>query len=165
MNIKINDNNDHFKFRVAGLIIHNDKFLTCQIMHNGAYALPGGHSEINEKTIDTIKREIKEEVGIDVEVVKLKSVIENFFTRKNGDKYHELCFVYELKPIDHLPQEKTIDWNIIETDEDGEKLLEFKWIDISDFNGLNVKPVAIRQILDNPNFQHFIVDEDTVTRI
>ena len=87
MNIKINENNNNFKFRVAGLIINDNKFLTCQIMKKGFYCLPGGHSQVNENTIETIKREIKEETGLNTEVVKLKAVIENFFTRPNNTNY------------------------------------------------------------------------------
>jgi len=33
------------------------------------YTLPGGHIEVGESMADAVRREVKEEVGLDVEVV------------------------------------------------------------------------------------------------
>ena len=34
------------------------------------YAIPGGHVELGEKPEDTVKRELKEELNIDIEVIR-----------------------------------------------------------------------------------------------
>ena len=53
--------------RVKGLIINSDNKIL--IAHNNnTYQFPGGHLEENENMDECIKREIKEETGIDVNI-------------------------------------------------------------------------------------------------
>ena len=47
------------------LLVRSDKWL------GGKYSVPGGHVEIYERIEDAVKREVKEEVGLDVEVKDL----------------------------------------------------------------------------------------------
>ena len=56
----------------------------------------GGHVEFGERGEETIRREMKEELGCDAHDVKFVSVIENLFTY-NGKKGHEIILVYEGK--------------------------------------------------------------------
>ena len=55
--------------RAAGVIIHNGKIL----LHKGEtanhYALLGGHVRIGENSQDTVKREIQEELGKEIEII------------------------------------------------------------------------------------------------
>jgi len=56
---------------VNGIIIKNNKFLTVKRgvePWQGMYGLPGGHVEDNEEKVEALKREIKEEIGLEVEV-------------------------------------------------------------------------------------------------
>ncbi len=41
------------------------------------YVLPGGGQEVNELLIDTVKREVMEELGINIESETLLFIIEN----------------------------------------------------------------------------------------
>ena len=56
----------------------------------------GGRVEIGENSENTIKREIKEELGKDIEITGYLGTIENFFEMK-GNKYHEIMFVYKIE--------------------------------------------------------------------
>lgn len=58
------------------------------------YRLPGGHVEFDELSIDTARREIKEELNADLSDMKLLGVLENRFTY-HDKKGHEIIFVYE----------------------------------------------------------------------
>ncbi len=55
--------------RVKGLIL-NSKGKILLAHNNNTYQFPGGHKEDDESMDDCIKREIKEETGIDLEVVE-----------------------------------------------------------------------------------------------
>lgn len=55
---------------------------------------PGGGIEFGEKSLDTIHREIKEEIGATIRNEKLLAVIENVFTY-NGTQGHEITFLYK----------------------------------------------------------------------
>ena len=60
--------------RAAGVIIHNNKILTHKNINKDHYCLPGGRVEIGESSKETIKREIKEELGKDMEYIWLHEV-------------------------------------------------------------------------------------------
>lgn len=54
----------------------------------------GGTVEFGESTIDTLKREIDEEIGERIVNEKIFQVLENMFTYE-GQKGHEIVFVYK----------------------------------------------------------------------
>ena len=85
--ININISGKTFNARASILIFNSldNKFLVQKRIGDSFWALPGGKVQIMEKTKDTIKREIKEEIGLDLIDVKMLSVLENFFTFKNED--------------------------------------------------------------------------------
>ena len=57
----------------CGALIFNDKnevFLMRSHKWKDKYALPGGHIEYGEKAEDAVKREVKEETNLDVDVLE-----------------------------------------------------------------------------------------------
>ena len=66
-------NNDNLKFsdvtsksvRIKVLLINNGKLLIGN--EDGCFMFIGGHQEDNEELIDTLKREVKEETGIELD--------------------------------------------------------------------------------------------------
>lgn len=153
--IKIKTDNFNFKYRVNGLIIKDNKLLTVQIMKNGFYCLPGGHVSLGENTKDAIIREIKEEVGCDVEIEKLLAVVENFF-ESNGKKTHELSFYYILKDLSNI---KIEDFNKQEIEDGKITDLDFKWVSLDMINKEKFKPDFLKNKLNIKNFDfiHYIV--------
>ena len=61
--------------RAGGILIENDKVLLIHRIKEidgktrEYYVIPGGGIEVGETIDDTIKREVKEEIGIDVEII------------------------------------------------------------------------------------------------
>ena len=99
MDITIDVDDYKLNVRAAGVIIHNGKILVHRNINSDHYALIGGRVEIGENSTDTIKREIKEELGKDIEITGYISTIENFFELKDL-KYHEIMFVYKAEFCD-----------------------------------------------------------------
>lgn len=60
------------------------------------YRLPGGGIDFLEKAEDTLKREFKEENGIDVFIEKQLGVVENIF-EFNEKKGHEIAIVFQAR--------------------------------------------------------------------
>lgn len=60
------------RIRVAGILIQNNSIALMHRIKNGReyYVIPGGGVEENETNEEATIREIKEEVGIDVKVIK-----------------------------------------------------------------------------------------------
>lgn len=82
--------------RAAGVIIHNGKVLLHKKKSSDHCALLGGHVKIGENSQDTVKREMKEELGKEIEIIGYISTVENFF-ELDGLKYHEIMFVHKAE--------------------------------------------------------------------
>lgn len=86
---------------VVGIILKNNKFLVEKRKFNekidpGIVCLPGGHVESNETKEEALKREMKEELNIDVK--KLKFLKKDFWIASNGERqntYYYLILNYE----------------------------------------------------------------------
>lgn len=53
---------------------------------------------LNETSKEAIKREIMEEIGMQIKNPTLCSVVENLYTT-NTEKVHEICFIYIIDTI------------------------------------------------------------------
>jgi nucleoside triphosphatase len=56
--------------------------------------VPGGHVEMGERLVDALKREVKEEVGLDVFDVKLLMIQESIYAREFWRRRHFIFFDY-----------------------------------------------------------------------
>lgn len=156
MDIKITTNDLSFKVRVAGALIKDGKLLTVKVADNPFYCLPGGHAHIGETLQDAMRREFKEEVGIDCSSCKLITFVENFFVNAKGKKIHELSYFYLLDGDIEIK-----DYSYVEHDEDKLVNLEFKWIDLDKLQNYNFKPKELIEQLQDKDYEykHLIIKE------
>jgi len=90
---------------VVGIVLKDDKFLVerrepDEEVDPGIVCLPGGHVKTGESMEEALKREMREELGI--EVKGLKFICENFYVASNGERQNAYCFLvteYEGKPV------------------------------------------------------------------
>jgi len=90
---------------VVGIILNGNKFLVerrrlDEKIDPGIVCLPGGHVKTNESKEEALKRELREELGI--EVKGLKFIRKNFYIASNGERQNAYCFLvtgYEGKPV------------------------------------------------------------------
>lgn len=93
MTIKLNDG--YFNYRVAAVIIHNGKLLVMYNKECDTYYLPGGRVQLHESSTAAIKRELKEELFIDINNFRPLWLNECFFIEESvNEKFHELCIYY-----------------------------------------------------------------------
>jgi 8-oxo-dGTP pyrophosphatase MutT (NUDIX family) len=59
-------------FTASALVIDNNKVLLVQHRKLGTWLYPGGHIEENETPEQTVIREVKEETGLDIEIIGSK---------------------------------------------------------------------------------------------
>jgi len=152
---------DHnkFNFRVAGIAIHNNRILLHTTEKDDFWNLPGGRVEFNESTDQTIIREIKEELDIEVQINKLLFVNEDFFDYENKH-YHEIGFYYLIDfPDGHEVIEKEGEFKGIE---DNGRLI-FRWFSLDELKDMNVYPEILKteliKLKDQDKIQHFIVHQ------
>jgi len=74
---------------------------------DGKWEFPGGRIDYGESPEDTVKRECLEEIGCEIEIMKLiPSVRSTIWPRSDGDSQHVLVFCYETKLISGTPSPK-----------------------------------------------------------
>lgn len=74
------DQGDHrFNFRAVGVAVYHDKVLLHQAEGDSFWSLPGGRVEFGEAAEQTLLREMREELDVEVEIVRLLWLVENFF--------------------------------------------------------------------------------------
>ncbi|NOZ27681.1 MAG: NUDIX domain-containing protein [Chloroflexi bacterium] len=108
---------------VYGVVVHQGNVLLVNTRHTGKYYLPGGGVDLGERIEDALKREVREETGIEVEVEEFAHFREDFFYYDPLDEaYHSLLFFYICKP-------KTFD--LCDDDQvDDEEAEKPRWVNI-----------------------------------
>ena len=107
---------------VTGIIQNKDKFLIVkrkekESIHGGLWVFPGGKVEENEDIFTALKREIKEEVGLDISNER-KQISEYEYERPDGEITVGVCFLV-----------KTSNDKITLSDE----LEDFAWVNKEEF--------------------------------
>ena len=155
MDITIDVDDYKLNVRAAGVMIHNGKILVHRNVNSDHYALIGGRVEIGESSANTIKREIKEELGKDIEITGYISTIENFFEMK-GSKYHEIMFVHKIEFINE--EDKKIEYTMKNIE--GKDYLEYEWIELEKLDEFPLLPEIIKEVIKENKFPvHKINDE------
>jgi nucleoside triphosphatase len=87
---------------VGALIVNEEGRILLAKSHKwfDKYTLPGGHIEVGESMVDAVKREVKEEVGLDVEVVEMLLVQEAIFAPEFYKKKHFVFIDFYCKSKD-----------------------------------------------------------------
>ncbi|MFA6268180.1 MAG: NUDIX domain-containing protein [archaeon] len=81
-------------------IVKNKKLLLVKradddVEHPSSWELPGGRIEVGEKLEDGLKREVKEETNLEIEI--LRPLCKRKFTRVDGQKIEMTSFVCTTK--------------------------------------------------------------------
>lgn len=105
---------------VKALIRHEDKFLILkEALHKGdVWDLPGGKIEYGEAPLDALKREVKEELDLDVQVLRPLGMW-YFFSQTH--KHQVICNTFLCKLIGKLK----IDTSKNPADED---IIGYQWL-------------------------------------
>lgn len=133
-----------FKYRVAGIIIDDNKVLVSKAKKFNGYVFPGGHVELKESSKEAIIREIKEEIKLSFKIEKLLCAHENLYKTVDGKIASEIVFYYVLSPLEKLPKEE---FSITENDKGLIKKHEYAWIDINELINKNVNPKDVSKLI------------------
>ena len=155
MDITINVADYKLNVRAAGILIHNNKLLVHRNINEDHYALIGGRVQIGEDSETTLKREILEEMGKEIEITGYVSTIENFFEMKDS-KYHEIMFVHEIEFKNE--EDKKIEETIKNIE--GKDYLIYEWLDINQIDKYPLLPEAIKSVLKNKKFPVHKINKD-----
>ena len=147
MDLTIDIKDYKLNIRAACIIKHNNKVLLHKSDDKDHYCLIGGRVELGENSENTIRREIKEELGKEIDIIGYVSTIENFF-KFEGSKYHEYMFVYEAEFKED--KDKLIEDTL--SNIEGNDYLKYYWIDSKDIDNVDIKPKVIKDILKDGKY-------------
>jgi 8-oxo-dGTP pyrophosphatase MutT (NUDIX family) len=107
-----------FEIRMGAYIFNeNNEFLLLQ-NKEGTWGICGGHMEKNEQIIETVHREVKEEVGIEVDVIDQFDM----FVIKDGSFVVSFACKYKSGEVKILEEE----------------INDYKWVKIKELNDFNL---------------------------
>ncbi len=155
MDLSVVLENKKLNIRACGIIIHQNKLLVHNNINESHVALVGGRVKIGESSEETLKREIYEEMGKEIEIQEYVSTIENFF---NADDmpYHEIMFVY--KADFKNGEDKKIKDSIKNVE--GEDELRYDWIDLDKIDEYPLKPVILKDFLKNNKYIGHVINDE-----
>lgn len=155
---QLRDGDTVFLCRVAGVAEHADRILLHRSMHDEFWALPGGRLEVGETSAEALRREMLEEVDVDVKVGRLLWVVENFFNHYPLDQppdpsltsaHHEIGLYLAME----LPAEFANTMSFMGGELKGttnELALEFRWFDRAEIAEIDFRPASLKQLLNEP---------------
>ncbi len=141
--------------RAAAVIIHDNKILVHKNVNEDHCTLPGGRIAIGESSRETIKREINEEMGKEIEITGYIGTIENFFEDKQK-KYHEILFIQRAEFI--TDEDKKINYTLHNIE--GKDYLNYEWIDLDKIEEYNIVPKCLRSVLKSQSFPMHLVNNE-----
>ena len=88
--------NKTIRVLVRAIIEIDGKILVCRKIGNKYYFFPGGHVEFGESAKKALKREIKEELGLNIKAGSFIGSSEHSFV-EDQKKYHEINLAFQTK--------------------------------------------------------------------
>lgn len=125
---------------VAGYLIHDDKVLLIHHKKIGKWIPPGGHIEKDETPDETVEREFKEELNLDVEILNRNDIpnegsiteqlaVPFYVNVHNVGDHEHCCFFYLCMPKN--PEALKLN---------KDELNDFKWFSFEDLEQDHVPP-------------------------
>ena len=146
--IRYKENNYQFHYRTSAIIYNKDKtkILLFKSSNRDFYMLPGGKVNELESSEDALKREVKEETGLEINIIDFKCFSECVVTDKEMT-YQQVEAIYEASYNDEINNDE---FNGLE----GNWIL-FKWFNINNLDNILIEPKGIKDILKN-NKNHIV---------
>jgi len=103
----------------------------------GQWCLPGGGLDPGEDPVDGLRREFREETGLDVDVGALLGILSDVFTLPDGTSLHSLRIIHR---VDRFTGELR--------DEVGGSSDRTRWVSVHDALGLPLRPYVRRALTE-----------------
>ena len=158
--IRFDQGNRRFNYRIVGVAIHDGRVLLHRAEGEPFWTLPGGRAEHGETAQEALTREMREELGVDVEVERLLWIVENFFDYDRW-QYHEIALYFLMR----LPPESAPLGAEGFDGVDGTIALRFEWHPLhrDALEALPLQPAFLPEALTNlPATPAHIVQRDTI---
>lgn len=151
---------ERFNVRAAAIIKH-EGYILCDYERGSDFSiLPGGRIQRGEGSAVALKRELAEELEIDVLVGDPRVITESFYDGEQNERYHEIAFYYVIDRPKNLAFSPG---SICHSHAEDGKNFDFSWVKATpeDLMRVNLEPKAIHHhFIDLPSTPiHVILGE------
>lgn len=149
--ISLDTPSHRFHLRAAAVICRDNAVLLHRKQTDDFWALPRGRVAPGEDAAQTVAREMREELGLAVQVGPLRLLVENFFSHA-GKAHHEMGLYFQVALAAHaLP-------TTAEAFAGKEAGLIFRWFAIPELAHTDVRPSFLKTHLTQEAwaFQHVV---------
>jgi 8-oxo-dGTP diphosphatase len=131
--------------RPSIVIIENGKILCLKYVYNGTlvYNLPGGNLEFGENIREALRRELLEELNVEVEVLKLI-----FVGEVHQNKMVKMHFIFEGRIEKGFPKINPLQTSAIEA----------SWLEMNNLKNINLYPNVNENLIN----WHYKLANDSV---
>ena len=146
MDISYKYENQKFNYRVCAMIISENKILAMHDERSPYFYLPGGRVTMGETAEQAVVREVSEELGVKMKIIRPLWLNQSFFTEDvDGFCYHELC-IYFLMDIS--------DTNLLEMGNtfkkmEGKHIHTFEWLEFDRLKDEYFYPIFLKKEIYN----------------
>lgn len=145
-----------FHLRAAAIIRDGERVLLHRVGDDPFWALPGGRVEIGETAEAAVRREMQEELGSEVRVERLESVVENLFSYRGRQQHGlELHFAVALPDESALLSMPSFERHDTSGGLNGDPAttvrLSFRWFHRDELAGLDLRPAFLVGQLSEPS--------------
>ena len=130
-----------FHYLARAIIQNNNKILLVREKGSKFTFLPGGQIEFSEAAKVVLKRELKEETGLDFEVINFIGAIEHTWSwGQNINSEVNLLFCAETEDVSKISSK--------------EQHIEFIWVSIDEISEVNLRPEPLIQLLTHGSIEN-----------
>lgn len=147
-----------FKVRAAALIVRDGRVLLNRLRGDETWMLPGGTGEFGETAEETLRRELREELGVECEIGRLLWVVEHFFDL-GPRRWHQLLWIHEVA----LPDDCAVVRAESMDSPHAEGSDHFRWTPFAELRALRLVPGFLADAAaDSPREPRHLVHVDAV---
>jgi ADP-ribose pyrophosphatase YjhB (NUDIX family) len=148
-----------FNYRTVGVLLHEGRVLLHRGETEDFWSLPGGRVELcGETAAESLRREMLEELVVEVEVVRLLWLVENFF-RYTDREFYEFGMYFLMRlpadaPLLRVEEPFTMT-------EEGGLLFIFRWFRLEELGSIRLLPsFLVEGLRDLPDSPRHLVEYD-----
>lgn len=146
MDISFNQENQKFNYRACAMIISKNRILAMHDERSPYFYLPGGRVKMGETAEQAVVREIWEELGVNLKIVRPLWLNQAFFTEEvDGIRYHELCIYFLMDSSNTDLSERGGSFIQVE----GKHTHTFEWLEFERLKNEYFYPIFLKKQIFN----------------